>query len=949
MNTLSKLLFYSSFIAFPDRLPAQTGVALGFSNTGLSSLKYAGAEFLSNGNFQVERILLSDASGTVTTANLNANVTMDQQHQTLTMSYNWGSVKVLYAATGSRLDLTITTSNTSTSTITGLAYDPVVFKFPAKVQEYDGSIPLVDANWGAPTVQSMSFGTSVMVYANLDPSKTLMSGFPWALDRPTNTVFPLRVNTGKEDMYPDFYPVISRPISPGGSDVYQLSLRFGPVGSTALSLAGDAYQKFAATFPARLNWSDRRAVGSLIIATSAAGWKTNPRGWLLDPSIDVTTPAGLADFRGRILQWAANSVQILKSMNAQGMITWDIEGEQFPHATTYLCDPRVFVTAAPEMANVADDYFKTFRDAGLRVGVCVRPQQLVIAPDGQSATQQDVANPAQVLIDKITYAKNRWGATLFYVDSNGGPNNPMDPTVFQTVQAAFPDILLVPEHKNLQYYAYTAPYLQLNQGYSSSPPLARTVYPNAFSLINTADGPISQQFNTLVQSVSQGDALLFRGWFDDPGNAQVQSIYNTAKPPARDTTPPTVTITSPANGSTVSNTITIAASASDNVGVAGVQFRVDGNSLGAELTTAPYTAYLGTNNLSNGTHSVTATARDAAGNTATAGVSINVNNVVVDKTPPVVSIGAPASGATVSGSITVSANASDNVGVTGVQFQIDGASLGAAFTAPPYLVSVNTNSLSNGIHSMTAIARDAAGNTATAAISINVNNVVADKIPPAVSISAPANGATVSGSITVTANASDNVGVAGVQFQIDGANTGTEVAALPYLLKIDSTKLSNGPHTFTAIARDTAGNKAGSSVSVIVSNAQTLSCAVPGTDTFVGCYYSGTDFSQLKLVRADPQIDFNWGVSAPAPGVPQDKFSVRWQGSFAFTARTYTFNAATDDGFRAYIDGKLIYDYWSDHGANPVSFTARLTGGRHVIRMDYYQAGDAASAQLSWK
>src|SRR5439155_52471 len=83
------------------------------------------------------------------------------------------------------------------------------------------------------------------------------------------------------------------------------------------------------------------------------------------------------------------------------------------------------------------------------------------------------------------------------------------------------------------------------------------------------------------------------------------------------TTPPTVSITSPSPGSTVSGTITVTASASDNVGVAGVQFLLDGANLGAEDTSAPYSASWDTTTTGNGSHTLTARARDATGNTAT--------------------------------------------------------------------------------------------------------------------------------------------------------------------------------------------------------------------------------------------------------------------------------------------------------------------------------------------
>jgi glucose/arabinose dehydrogenase/PKD repeat protein len=96
---------------------------------------------------------------------------------------------------------------------------------------------------------------------------------------------------------------------------------------------------------------------------------------------------------------------------------------------------------------------------------------------------------------------------------------------------------------------------------------------------------------------------------------------------AADTTPPTVTITAPANDATVADIVPVSANASDNVGVSGVQFLVDGALSGAEDTTAPYGLNWDSRAVANGAHTLTARARDAAGNVSTsAGVTVNVAN-----------------------------------------------------------------------------------------------------------------------------------------------------------------------------------------------------------------------------------------------------------------------------------------------------------------------------------
>jgi len=115
--------------------------------------------------------------------------------------------------------------------------------------------------------------------------------------------------------------------------------------------------------------------------------------------------------------------------------------------------------------------------------------------------------------------------------------------------------------------------------------------------------------------------------------------------------------------------------------------------------------------------------RDAAGNLATSSDNTFLTATNTDTTRPTVALTSPAANTTVSGTITVSATASDNVGVVGVQFFLDGAALGAEDTSTPYSVSWDTSSTVNGVHTLTARARDAAGNTATAtAVNVTVSN-----------------------------------------------------------------------------------------------------------------------------------------------------------------------------------------------------------------------------------
>ena len=186
----------------------------------------------------------------------------------------------------------------------------------------------------------------------------------------------------------------------------------------------------------------------------------------------------------------------------------------------------------------------------------------------------------------------------------------------------------------------------------------------------------------------------------------------------------------------------------------------------------------------NGTHTLTAVARDAAGNTH----DVRRGHRDGQQRPDArrrSRVTAPAGGATRRRHRRPSRRrAADNVGVAGVQFKLDGANLGAEDTAAPYSVSWNTTTAANGSHTLTAVARDAAGNTTTsAAVTVTVDN---DRRRRRSTITAPADGATVSAHGDASPpTRRDNVGVAGVQFKLDGANLGAEDTTAPYSRRLE--------------------------------------------------------------------------------------------------------------------------------------------------------------------
>jgi outer membrane protein assembly factor BamB len=127
---------------------------------------------------------------------------------------------------------------------------------------------------------------------------------------------------------------------------------------------------------------------------------------------------------------------------------------------------------------------------------------------------------------------------------------------------------------------------------------------------------------------SVADGRLFVGSWDGSSNSALGTIRAYA-PGAPDGAAPQVSVTAPTGGTTVSGSISLSATASDNVGVVGVQFSVDGVNVGSEDTTFPYSVLWDSTTVGAGSHTITATARDAAGNrTTSTGIVITVDNSV---------------------------------------------------------------------------------------------------------------------------------------------------------------------------------------------------------------------------------------------------------------------------------------------------------------------------------
>jgi hypothetical protein len=501
---------------------------------------------------------LTDRSGHVLTADgwgeSNQGTNWDGASKTETYNFRWGTIKIQFSQKSDALEINISEWNRTGSGVilAGASVYPLALHFPTLPRGFvNASYPQGTSNTLAPSVTVADFGSDQAVDVAPDASKPLYSML-W----PTGSGdagYSVLISTTTPDGLPEFFPRHDRPVLPGQTDSFRIALRFAPHGVATDTLAADAYSNWSRQYPAAMKWMDRRVIGTAYLAISPTGDQSldrtdgaNPRHYL-GSGMDLRTPQGQRLFQSHILTKAGEIVRNLRKLNAQGVITWDIEGQQYPQNTSYVCAPDQIAKAAPEMESVITDttspyvgkklddaYFSIIRDAGFRVGVCVRPQRFTLLPGGGAQQVQLSTKDAEAdMLRKIRYAHDRWGATLFYLDSTVEQNGrPLDAAMFQRLAAAFPDSLLIPEQSTPRHYAYTAPLKSfLFHNETATAPDIRSYYPDAFSciLVNDSDAKrLLQSRAALVAAVAAGDILMAHADYWDPANTSIVAMYDSA-------------------------------------------------------------------------------------------------------------------------------------------------------------------------------------------------------------------------------------------------------------------------------------------------------------------------------------------------------------------------------------------------------------------------------------
>ncbi len=341
----------------------------------------------------------------------------------------------------------------------------------------------------------------------------------------------------------------------------------------------------------------------------------------------------------------------------------------------------------------------------------------------------------------------------------------------------------------------------------------------------------------------------------------------------------TTAITAPANNATVSGTVSVTASASDNLGVSKVEFYVNGV-LQATDTVTPYVYSWNTSALASGTYTLMTKAFNAAGNVSQS--SNVVVSIVNDTIAPTVSITAPGNSSTVGGTVAITASASDSVGVSKVEFYSNGTLLFAGNVAP-YTYSWNTKTLANGSYILTAKAYDNAGNIGQSSnTSVTVFN---DSTAPTVTLfTIPATAS--STTVAVTAfTATDNAAVTGYLVSESATAPAASAAGWTASAPTSFTFSAAGSKTAYAWAKDAAGNISASRSAVVSISLPDVTAPVIGSFTMPATAIAlSVPVSSITATDAVGVTGYLISESATAPVASAAGWTASAPTSFTFSA-----------------------------------------------------------------
>jgi hypothetical protein len=191
--------------------------------------------------------------------------------------------------------------------------------------------------------------------------------------------------------------------------------------------------------------------------------------------------------------------------------------------------------------------------------------------------------------------------------------------------------------------------------------------------------------------------------------------------------------------------------------------------------------------------------------------------------------------------------------------------------------------------------------------------------------------------IVVGGETAHGVGIPDVTAYDPVANTWSELSPLPSERQSPVAGVINGTIYSTTGSYTTATYK-GSPV------------VLDGPGGLAGQYFDNADFTNLKVTRTDPTVNFNWGTGSPDAAIGPDSFSVRWTGKVkADVSETYTFYTTSNDGVRLWINNQLLVDNWKTHPTTENSGKITLQAGQwYSVRLEYVERKESAVIALAY-
>lgn len=569
-------------------------LAVTFGSNGIQTLSYNGVSLVnlstnSGDGYSIRHMSISDASGNALSGNGfdygdagYSSRTFTQTNSTsgnIITQFPWGNINTSISVSGNSLSFSTSMNNTvSGYIIHGAAIYLDNFRFPALPGSY------TQGDWGSTNAVELSFSTLDFGVQRADWGTGLADHVATmsASMNPQYTGW-LNDGSGSNNFYavqsvtfpagvPPYEPQYVSSAATGSSLVYSSTLNFAPTGTSRATVDAAQYTYLKTIRPFALaKFSDRRPIGNAFLSSNGTSGgqigsngisgcgasSSNPRNYKnASGSVDCSLNVMSTAFQTVVLNQALENVVMAQTYGMQGIITWDLEGQEYTQPSSYVGSPDQVATVAPEMEQTVsgqtgtlasyngmkldDAYFSIQTSAGVPVGLCLRPQQFVISSDKTTSNQVYLSDSAALTLlnVKLQTITSRWGATMTYIDTfvhqDGGY---MDTSVLAGMTSSYPSVRLIPEY---QFGATLPAYLQYSfplanfqthtdLGTPTNFPEAYLVYPKAGMVNLISDVAASQitQYQTALQNaVNQGDMDLIHGDYPQGNNVTIQKMYN---------------------------------------------------------------------------------------------------------------------------------------------------------------------------------------------------------------------------------------------------------------------------------------------------------------------------------------------------------------------------------------------------------------------------------------